>query len=243
MSGRGTRVRLSGAVVAQDSEATIAPVLGNLATVCDEIVVVDGGSSDHTAEIAASQDGVRLYRRPCGDNLGAQKNFAFDQCLGDWILSLDTDELVDPRGLRWLRRLIGLPGFGWFSLPRYWLVEVEGRLHYLAGRPYYRDRQIRLFRNVPGHRYETTRQPIHHPFRKKCGLGRPLRHPHVFHYAFLLADRAAREAKVARYLAAEPQSAPLHRMVLYEDHDVETRPLPGPPPGMLASRHRSRREG
>ncbi len=229
-----TRIRLSGAVIAQDNEATIGPVLENLAVACDEIVVVDGGSRDATPDIAASIPGVRLYRRPCGDNLGAQKNFAFDQCFGDWILILDTDELMEPRSLRTLRRLTRIPGVSWFGLPRYWLVEVDGAVHYLAGKPYYRDRQVRLFRNLPDHRYETTRQPIHHPFLRKRGFGRPLRGPHIFHYALLLEDRGEREAKARRYLRAEPESADLHRLTLYEDYAVPTAPLPRPLPGMLA---------
>jgi len=230
------RIRLSGAVVAQDSEATLGPVLDNLGALCDEIVVVDGGSRDATVEIATSKPGVRLYRRPCGDDLGSQKNFAFDQCFGEWILMLDTDELLGGRGCRRLRRLTRLPGLHWFSFPRYWLVERDGVLHYLAAKPYYRDRQIRLFRNEPGFRYDASKQPIHHPFADKHGTGITLRGPHLFHYALLLQDRAAREAKAERYMRAEPASAHLNRMGLWEDADVPTRPLPVPCPGRLGRR-------
>lgn len=224
------RVRLSGAVVAQDSEATLGPVLDDLGSICDEIVVVDGGSRDATPDIAASKPNVRLYRRPCGHDLGGQKNFAFDQCFGAWILMLDTDELLGDRGRRQLRRLIRIPGLHWFSFPRYWLVERDGKLGYLAGKPYYRDRQIRLFRNEPGFRYESAKQPVHHPFAGKHGRGLTLRSPHIFHYALLLQDRATREAKFRRYMEAEPQSEHLNRMALWEDADVPIHPLPEPSP-------------
>jgi len=227
------RIRLSGAIAVQDNEDTIGPVLDNLGTFCDEIVVVDGGSRDRTPEIAASKPGVRLYHRPCGDNLGAQKNFAFDQCFGDWILALDSDELIGGRGSRRIRYLTRIPGLRWFSFPRYWLVEQDGALGYLSEKPYYRDRQIRLFRNEAGFRYDTTRQPIHHPFAGKHGLGLTLRAPHIYHYALLLSDRRTREAKVRRYASAEPGSSHLHRMGLWEDSGVPVRPLPGACPGML----------
>jgi glycosyltransferase involved in cell wall biosynthesis len=230
---RRPRVRVSGAVIAQDNEDTIEAVLDNLGQVCDEIVVVDGGSHDATRERAASRPDVRLYERPCGDDIGAQKNFAFDQCFGDWILVLDTDELLGARGLRRLRFLTQVPGMRWFSFPRYWLVEQDGRVGYLAGKPYYRDRQIRLFRNEPGFRYDASRQPIHHPFRGKHGMGRPLRRPHVFHYALLLLDRAAREEKVRRYARAEPGSEALHAMGLWEESGVPVAALPEPCPDIL----------
>lgn len=227
------RIHLSGAIIAQDSAATLSPVLDNLGAICDEIVVVDGGSRDATADIAASKPGVRLYRRPCGDDLGAQKNFAFDQCFGEWILMLDTDELLGGRGCGRIRALTRIPGLSWFSFPRYWLVEQDGALGYLAGKPYYRDRQIRLFRNEPGFRYDSSKQPIHHPFANKHGVGITLRGPHIFHYALLMQDRATREAKTRRYLEAEPASEHLHRMGLWEDSSVPVLPLPVPCPGRL----------
>ena len=235
------RIHLSGAVVAQDSEDTIGPILDNLGGFCDEIVVVDGGSRDATADIAAAKPGVRLYRRACGDDLGAQKNFAFDQCFGDWILLLDTDELLGGRGCGSLRALTRIPGLSWFSFPRYWLVEQDGELGYLAGGPYYRDRQIRLFRNEPGFRYDSSRQPIHHPFAHRHGVGLKLRGPHLFHYALLLKDRAAREAKARRYQEAEPGNTHLHRMGLWEDADVPVRPLPVASPGALGRTAAGRR--
>jgi glycosyltransferase involved in cell wall biosynthesis len=225
-------IHLSGIVVCQDNATTIGPVIDSLVACCDEIVVVDGGSSDATAAVAAQRAKVRLLERPF-DTHAAQKNFGCDHARGAWILILDSDELLGAAGLRRLRWLTHVPGVHWFSLPRYWLVEREGRLLYLAGRPYYRDRQLRLFRNEPGFRYDEKRHPIHHEFRQKRGFGRPLRNPHIFHYAFLLQGRAEREQKFRRYMAAEPASERLHRQQLWEDHDVPLRPLPEPPPGML----------
>lgn len=227
------RIRISGAVVAQDSASTLAPVLDNLATLCDEIVVVDGGSRDATVEIATARAGVRLYHRPFDGDIGTQKSFALDQCFGDWILLLDTDELLGGLSRARLRAVTRIPGLSWCSFPRYWLVEHAGGLGYLADKPYYKDRQIRLFRNLPGFRYNASEQPTHHPFRAKTGRGLTLRGPHLFHYALLLSDRATREAKVARYMEEEPQSSHLNRMGLWEDAGVEVRPLPVAPPGLL----------
>lgn len=227
-------VRISGVVVAQDNQETIGAVLKNLEQFCDEIIVVDGGSQDATREVATRCPLVRLYRRPFDGNIGAQKNFAFDQCLGDWILILDTDELIGGKGVRHVRTLTRLPFMSWFAFPRYWLVERDGQQRYLAEEPFYRDRQVRLFRNLPGFRYDVSRSPIHHVFVDKQGKGRALRHPHIFHYTFLQQDRAQREAKVQRYRILEPHSADLHRMYLWEDWDVSPQPLLEPAPDLLA---------
>jgi glycosyltransferase involved in cell wall biosynthesis len=226
------RIHLSGLVICQDNAATIGPVIDSLVPFCDEIVVVDGGSNDATAGIAAQRAKVRLHERPF-DNHAAQKNFGCDAARGSWILILDSDELLSAAGLRRLRWLTHVPGAHWFSLPRYWLVEREGRLHYLAGRPYYRDRQLRLFRNEPGFRYDEKRHPIHEEFQRRRGFGRPLRSPHIFHYALLLRSRSEREQVFRRYMAIKPAAERLNRQQLWEDQDVPLRPLLKPLPGML----------
>jgi glycosyltransferase involved in cell wall biosynthesis len=231
-----TRIHLSGVVVCQDNEDTIGAVIDSLRPGCDEIVVVDGGSTDSTREIARSRPKVRLVERAF-DSHAAQKNYGCDQAAGRWVLILDTDELIDRPGMQWLRAITHVPGPRWYSLPRYWLVERDGRLHYLAGKPYYRDRQLRLSRNDPEFRYQVASHPVHHEFRCKAGFGRPLRHPHIFHYAFLLQSREERERKFRRYMEMEPESERLHRQQLWEDQDVALLPLPRPAPAIRDTQH------
>ena len=63
-----------------------------------EIIVVDSGSTDHTVEIAKSH-GAKVFVEEW-KGYAAQKNSAIDKATGDWILSLDADEEVDPELIR-----------------------------------------------------------------------------------------------------------------------------------------------
>jgi glycosyltransferase involved in cell wall biosynthesis len=60
----------------------------------DEVLVVDSGSTDRTVEIARSA-GAKVLHHPW-QGFGQQKNWAFERCQGEWILSLDADEEVTP---------------------------------------------------------------------------------------------------------------------------------------------------
>jgi glycosyltransferase involved in cell wall biosynthesis len=61
---------------------------------CDEIIVVDSGSSDATATRAAAL-GARVLTRSF-DGYRRQKDFAVQQAAHDWVLCLDADERVTP---------------------------------------------------------------------------------------------------------------------------------------------------
>lgn len=68
----------------------------------DEIIVVDTGSIDDTANIAAT-GGAQVYDFPWGDDFSAAKNFALDKANGDWVVFLDGDEFFTESSSRILR--------------------------------------------------------------------------------------------------------------------------------------------
>lgn len=204
---------LSVCLVVQNEAALLPRWLENVAPVADEIVAVDGGSTDETPAILEAHAKVQLFRRPF-DAHGPQKNFAFDQARGDWILSLDADELLGDRLLRRLPGFLRLPCVDRYAIPRYWIVSTRP-LRYVHAPLLYPDRQLRLFRNRPGFRY--LPEPIVHERMPEHGRGVRLRTCHLFHLAFLVRDRLSRERRAASYAALAPATAHTSAQYLYED--------------------------
>jgi tetratricopeptide (TPR) repeat protein len=88
-------VKLSLAMIVKNEERTLARVLQDAAPFCDELVVVDTGSTDATIQIAEAM-GARVEHFTWVDDFSAARNASFDACTGDWILWLDADDRIVP---------------------------------------------------------------------------------------------------------------------------------------------------
>ncbi len=84
---------ISALIVARDEAHQIAKVVDALRGQVAEIVVVDTGSRDATAQVAAAAGARVLHIEWLG--YGPTKNWAAQQVQHDWILSLDADEVPD----------------------------------------------------------------------------------------------------------------------------------------------------
>ncbi len=87
------RPKISAFVICCNEEKNIRRCLKSLEW-CDEIVVVDSGSSDKTLEICKEFTQTVLHRDWTGHR--EQKQYALDNCKFDWVLSIDADEEVSP---------------------------------------------------------------------------------------------------------------------------------------------------
>ncbi len=74
---------------------------------CDEIVVVDGGSTDRTVEISRRL-GAKVVESPW-PGFAAQRNVALDAATCEWVLELDADERVTPRLRASIEELLASP--------------------------------------------------------------------------------------------------------------------------------------
>lgn len=85
--------RLSVNIVCLNEAERIGRCLKSVAW-ADEIVLVDGGSTDGTPDIARSY-GAKVIVHPF-DDFSSQRNRALDASCSPWILSIDADEVVSP---------------------------------------------------------------------------------------------------------------------------------------------------
>jgi len=109
----------------------------------DEIVIVDDCSADRTAEICREYTG-KIIINDSGGSFHKNKNLGLDKAAGDWILSLDADEVVSAelRDEICARLASDTGGVDGFYVPRanYFLGE------HITGCGWSPDYTIRLFR-------------------------------------------------------------------------------------------------
>ncbi|WP_028559708.1 glycosyltransferase [Paenibacillus pinihumi] len=87
------------------NEETFLPLyLESVTSYADEVIIVDGGSTDNSISIIesyAARFNVRLFRNKQGTaysdewNESEVRNFMVDEAQGDWIANIDADEIFD----------------------------------------------------------------------------------------------------------------------------------------------------
>lgn len=129
---------LSVVVIALNAAAQLPDCLASVAF-ADEVVVIDSGSTDDTAEVAARYGARVIINAWLG--FGRQKQFAVEQAAHDWVLCLDTDERVSPELAASVMRTLNAPVAPVYRMARRnrflgrWLRHGEG----------YPDWSVRLF--------------------------------------------------------------------------------------------------
>ena len=87
------RHTLSVTIITKNEADRVEQCLASVATLADEIIVFDSGSSDATLEI------VRRYTDKIWETdwpgYGIQKQRALEQANCDWVLAIDADEALD----------------------------------------------------------------------------------------------------------------------------------------------------
>ncbi len=195
-------MNISACIITKNEESNLPRCLTSLATIVDEIVIVDSGSSDRTKFIATDFNARFIPHE--WEGYVAQKNFACSKARYDWILSIDADEELSPelqaaiRALK-VRDAETLPSA--FSVPRV-VCFMERMIRY---GDWYPDRLPRLFRKdqarfeggsvherlvIEGEVEALEAELIHHTYRDWEDQNQ-----RVAHYAELWAHDAAAAGK------------------------------------------------
>ncbi|MDQ0270946.1 glycosyltransferase [Cytobacillus purgationiresistens] len=86
-------ITISLCMIVKDEEEVLHQCLSSIVDICDEIIIVDTGSSDKTKEIA-EQFTSNLFDFEWIDDFAAARNFAFSKANMEYILWLDGDDLL-----------------------------------------------------------------------------------------------------------------------------------------------------
>jgi len=183
-------MQLSLIVIARNEEASIGRCLHS-ASFADEIVVLENGSSDRTAEISR-QFNAKVISTPDWHGFGVQKNRALAAATGDWVLSLDADEWIGEDLASEIKAAIASSnGIDGYEIPR--RSRFCGHLVRYGG--WQPDHVLRLFKRQKG---RFTDDMVHEHVELSGRLGRlsvPLEHDSI-------TDLDEAHDKIGRYSAA-----------------------------------------
>ena len=182
---------LSVIIITKNEDTHIGPCLQSVLW-ADEIIVLDSGSDDDTVEICKRYtDKVFITDWP---GFGIQKQRALDKAQGDWVLSIDADEVVTAELRREIENVLRQEQFNGYEIPR--LSSYCGKQIRHGG--WWPDYVIRLFRRNAG---SFTDSVVHERVVVQGKIGK-LTSP-LLHDAFVNPDEVLRKVNCYSSLGAE----------------------------------------
>jgi glycosyltransferase involved in cell wall biosynthesis len=186
--------RISAVLITKDEARNVERCLASLAPVVDEIVVVDGFSTDDTVA-RCERLGARVVQHGW-IGFGPQKNMANGLARHEWILSIDADEALDPFLQRALSEAKARGLHGVYEIAR--LNWYYGRFvrHGLE----HPDRKVRLF---PRSKVSWNESLVHEGLRLAEPLPVTRLDGHLLHYTYARIEEHVAKANRYTSLAAE----------------------------------------
>lgn len=121
------------------NEAAMLPHCLESVKAADEIIVCDTGSTDNTIEIALQFTDKVFTDYMWNDNFPEARNYAKSKATGDWILSIDADETLQPHGIKIIKNF----------LSQHANNQSAFYVQMIDAKSFHKHQLIRLFRNVP----------------------------------------------------------------------------------------------
>lgn len=95
---------LSVVLAVHNEEKNLARCLESVRSIVDELIIVDGESTDRTVEIAKSF-GAQIITTTNKSNFHINKQMAMDAATGELVLQLDADEVLDEELISFVQKL------------------------------------------------------------------------------------------------------------------------------------------
>lgn len=202
-------MKVSGLLITKNNGKTLDWALSSVREYLDELIIIDDFSTDNTVEIA-EKHGAKVIQHKFED-FSKQRNFGIRQCSGDWIFTMDADEVMGENIAKAFKYLKSTR-YRSFLFPRYNMIDLDPEAIIISPH-HYSEWQVRMFVNDGKCYYEN---PVHHQLKG----GKPrLKIPEVniFHFHFLMYDYATRKKRVEYYESISPDSGS-PKCYLFEDY-------------------------
>lgn len=121
-----------------------------LSSFVDEAIIVNTGKLKYELKIPKKQK-TRIITYKFNNYFPDAKNYALAKAKGDWILTIDTDEIFEDSLLRKIPDLVNNSRIDGYWFRRKTFINKHGK--YLKYGLFYPDWQLRLFRNKKEYRY------------------------------------------------------------------------------------------
>lgn len=122
---------LSIIVLTHNDEVRIVDCLENLGF-AEELIVVDDNSNDRTVDLVRNYTN-QIYVRGLDKNFSNQRNFALNKAHGEWVLFVDSDEIITDKLKKEILECIKIGSVNGYFIKRIDYIWGEKILHGEAG--------------------------------------------------------------------------------------------------------------
>ena len=181
---------ISVCILTKNSAATLRETLESTRSF-PEVLLLDNGSTDETFEIAGTYPNVQIHKSPF-IGFGPLRNLAAELAQNDWILALDSDEVLSPPLLKEIDQLLLDPEYA-YRFPRHnyyngklirgcgWDREETARLYHRA---HGRFSEVQVHEILLAKQFHGLKAPIlHTPYRSTADFLAKMEH-----YSTLFAE-------------------------------------------------------
>jgi len=151
---------LSGMIMCQNEQKNILVSIENIFNICNEIIIIDGGSKDDTLQVIKEfkekhdpTNNIKVYQSFFTKHFGDQKNLGMSKVKSMWTLSLDADEYCSPKLIKAIPKLCKTSNIDMYGIPR--LNTLDGKKTET-----WPDYQLRLFKSYCRFVYPCHEEPV-----------------------------------------------------------------------------------
>ena len=138
-------IKISVCIIVKNEEKDIRKCLESIKNVVDEIIIVDGYSTDKTVDICKEYTD-KIYLHKFSGSMAKERNFSISKASNEWIFTIDGDETLSEELKNYLRIFTPQKEYDAYAFARRNYYDENGEKW--TKHIYFPDFQIRLFKNT-----------------------------------------------------------------------------------------------